>query len=70
MYRFFSDLDQPNVMDRKPFFEFNMLNFTEPQVEELKRFTKSAFSMSEVVDAASGAPLHERDQAGIDRRDH
>ena len=52
VYRFFSDLDQPNVMDRKPFFEFNMLNFTEPQVEELKRFTKSAFSMSEVVDAA------------------
>ena len=52
VYRFFSDLDQPNVMDPKPFFEFNMLNFTEPQIEELKRFTKSAFSMSEVVDAA------------------
>ena len=51
-YRFFSDLDQPNVMDPKPFFEFNMLDFTEPQVEELKRFTKSAFKPSEVVDAA------------------
>ena len=52
IYRFFSDLDQPNMMDPKPFFEFNMLDFTEPQVEELKRFTKSAFDMSEIVDAA------------------
>ena len=52
VYRFFSDLDQPNMMDPKPFFEFNMLDFTEPQVEELKRFTKSAFDMTEIVDAA------------------
>ena len=52
IYRFFSDLDQPNMMDPKPFFEFNMLDFTEPQVEELKRFTKSVFDMSEIVDAA------------------
>ena len=51
-YRFFSDLDQPNVMDPKPFFEFNMLDFTEPEVEELKRFTKSAFEPSEVVEVA------------------
>ena len=52
IYRFFSDLDQPNMMDPKPFFEFNMLDFTEPQIEELKRFTKSAFDMTENVDAA------------------
>ena len=52
IYRFFSDLEQPNMMDPKPFFEFSMLDFTEPQVEELKRFTKSAFDMSGIVDAA------------------
>ena len=52
VYRFFSDLDEPNMMDPKPFFEFNMLDFTEGQVSELKRFTKSAFDMSEIVDAA------------------
>ncbi len=51
-YRFFSDLDQPNVMDPRPFFEFNMLEFTEAQVEELKRFTKSSFDLGEIVDAA------------------
>ena len=51
-YRFFSDLDQPNVMDSKPFFEFNMLDFTDVQVAELKRFTKSAFALRDIVDAA------------------
>ena len=52
IYRFFSDLDQPNVMDTKPFFEFNMLDFTEAEVEGLKRFTKAAFNLDEIVDAA------------------
>ena len=51
-YRFFSDLDEPNVMDPRPFFEFNMLDFTEAQVGALKRFTKTAFDTSEIVDAA------------------
>ena len=51
-YRFYSDLDQPNMMDPKPFFDFNMLEFTEPQVKELKRFTKSAFQLDETIDAA------------------
>ncbi len=51
-YRFFSDLEEPNVMDPRPFFEFDMLDFTDAQVAELKRFTKSTFDMSEAVDAA------------------
>ena len=51
-YRFFSDLDQSNVMDPRPFFEFNMLDFTEVQVRELKRFTKDEFDKSQIVDAA------------------
>ena len=53
MYRFFSDLDKPNMMDAKPFFEFNMLDFSESGVEELKRFTKSAFNVEETVKAAA-----------------
>ena len=52
IYRFFADLDQPNVMDKKPFFEFNMLDFNEAEVEGLKRFTKPAFNLDEIIDAA------------------
>src|SRR3989304_10247913 len=33
VYRFYSDLEQPNKMDAKPFFEFNLLAFEEPLVE-------------------------------------
>ena len=53
VYRFFSDLDKLNMMDAKPFFEFNMLDFSESGVEELKRFTKSAFNVEETVKAAA-----------------
>ena len=52
-YRFFSDLDQPNVMDPKPFFEFNMLSCSDKAVKELKRFTKEEFNVDETLEAAA-----------------
>ena len=52
-YRFFSDLDQPNVMDPKPFFEFNMLSCSDKAIEELKRFTKEGFNVDETLEAAA-----------------
>ncbi|MCM5551362.1 type I restriction endonuclease, partial [Xanthomonas hortorum pv. pelargonii] len=33
VYRFFTDLEQPNKMDEKPFFEFNILDFKDRDVE-------------------------------------
>jgi len=53
VYRFYSDLEQPNKMDTKPFFEFNLLDFEEPLVEELKKFSKSAFDLEEIRSTAS-----------------
>lgn len=53
IYRFYSDLDQPNKMDSKPFFEFNMLDFEEHQISELKKFTKPAFSVDNILTTAS-----------------
>ena len=52
-YRFFCDLDQPNIMDPRPFFEFNMLSFSDKAVEELKRFTKDDFDIGKSIEAAS-----------------
>ena len=40
-YRFFSDLNKPNVMDTGPFFKFNVLKFTEPEVKLLGMFSKT-----------------------------
>lgn len=40
-------------MDSKPFFEFNMLDIREQDVEELKKFTKSIFDINGILTAAS-----------------
>ena len=53
LYRFFSDLEKPNRMDSKPFFEFNLESFTETQVEELKKFTKPKFDLDDILATAS-----------------
>lgn len=53
VYRFFTDLEQPNKMDEKPFFEFNMLDFNERDVEELKKFAKAAFDLETILTTAN-----------------
>ncbi|MBN1236410.1 MAG: type I restriction enzyme HsdR N-terminal domain-containing protein [Methanotrichaceae archaeon] len=53
IYKFYSDLDEPNVMDSKPFFEFNMLDIKEPSVMELKKFSKSSFELDSLLTTAS-----------------
>lgn len=52
IYRFYTDTQKDNVMDEKPFFEFNILNFDESAVNEIKRFSKSNFNPSELEDVA------------------
>ncbi len=52
-YRFFTDLEQPNKMDEKPFFEFNILDFKDRDVEELKKFAKSAFDLETILTTAN-----------------
>uniref|UniRef100_UPI0040572CF2 type I restriction endonuclease n=1 Tax=Candidatus Electrothrix sp. TaxID=2170559 RepID=UPI0040572CF2 len=53
IYEFYSDIDEPNKMDSKPFFTFNILSFQDHQVSELKKFTKSAFSLEDILTTAS-----------------
>jgi hypothetical protein len=52
-YRFFTDLEQPNKMDEKPFFEFNILDFKDRDVDELKKFAKSLFDVNTILNTAS-----------------
>ena len=52
-YRFFTDLEQANKMDEKPFFEFNILDFRERDVEELKKFAKAAFDLDTILTTAN-----------------
>ncbi len=52
-YLFYSDLDRANRMDDRSFFEFNLRDFNEARVEELKQFTKSAFDLDNILSTAS-----------------
>jgi len=47
-YRFFTDLQAQNMMDSVPFMEFNVLAFTEREVEILRPFTKEAFNSESI----------------------
>lgn len=53
IYRFYTDLEEPNKMDEKPFLEINILDVKETQVAELKKFHKSAFNIDEICNTAS-----------------
>jgi len=52
-YRMFADLVAPNKMDEKPFFEFDVTDMKENQIEELKKFHKSYFDLESIVGTAS-----------------
>lgn len=52
IYRFYTDTEKPNIMDEKSFFEFNMLDFNDSNINELKRFSKSSFNSDELEDVA------------------
>ena len=52
IYRFYSDVDEPNKMDGKPFFEFNILEYDEQDLSELKKFTKPSFDIENILATA------------------
>ena len=51
-YRFFSDIDEPNKMDQRPFLELNMLDAESIDADEIKRFTKPAFDLEKILDTS------------------
>lgn len=53
MYRFFSDLDESNKMDQRPFLEIDLLSLDERSIAELRRFTKQGFDIDKTLEAAA-----------------
>ncbi len=52
IYRFFADLEEPNRMDEKPFFEFDLSTITKDDAQNLKRFTKESFDSEDSIRSA------------------
>jgi hypothetical protein len=53
VYRFYTDLAEPNKMDEKPFLEVNILDLKDAQIEELKKFHKSYFDVNMILSSAN-----------------
>lgn len=53
IYRFYTDLDNPNKMDEDPFLTINILDIRDNQVPELKKFSKSVFDVDSIFSTAS-----------------
>ncbi|MBG6129406.1 hypothetical protein IWQ47_001291 [Aquimarina sp. EL_43] len=52
-YRFYTDLDEANIMDEKPFLEFDITHLKESTISEIAKFHKSNFDINKIVDNAS-----------------
>lgn len=52
-YKFFTDLDNKNVMDSKPFLVINMLDLPDKDIEQLKKFHKSHYDESNILSSAN-----------------
>lgn len=53
IYRFYSDLEEPNKMDLTPFLEIDLTDLKPDDITELKKFCKEFFNMKGILNSAS-----------------
>ena len=53
VYKFYTDLEEPNKMDNKPFLEFALNQLDELIIQEIKKFSKQSFNIDEIIVSAS-----------------
>ena len=51
-YRFYSDLEKPNVMDEAPFLVINMLELKERDIKQLEKFSSQALDVENILNMA------------------
>lgn len=52
-YWFYSDLDEQNKMDQRPFFRFDLLDYRPSHIAELSKFTSYQFDLDKILTTAS-----------------
>ncbi|EAC6474447.1 endonuclease, partial [Listeria monocytogenes] len=52
-YRFYTDLEEPNKMDKTPFFSFVLTEIKDVQISEIFKFQKENFDVENISKAAS-----------------
>lgn len=51
-YRFYSDLDELNKMDKKPFFEIDLSNLNDTQISYLNNFERESLDVNSILSTA------------------
>ena len=57
VYKFYSDIDQPNKMDDRPFFTFSIDALRRSDPLTLERFTKALFDICKIVEEAENLKI-------------
>lgn len=57
VFQFYSDIDQPNKMDDRPFYTFSMDGLKRTDAAILERFTKTGFDIGRIVEEAGNLKL-------------
>lgn len=52
-YKFYTDLDEPNKMDKDPFMEFRLSEIRDSQIPQIEKFHKKYLDVDEILDTAS-----------------
>lgn len=53
VYKFYTDLEEPNKMDTKPFLEFALSQLDETIIQEVKKFSKQSFDIDQILVSAN-----------------
>ena len=53
IYKFYSDLDQPNVMDSQPFYVLDMMDLSDQAIQYLANFNKCNLDIDSIMNTAS-----------------
>lgn len=51
-YNFYADLENPNIMDEKPFFTLDLSNLKDFSLKILEKFSKKGYNLEEILDSA------------------
>lgn len=51
-YRFYSDIEKPNVMDQSPFLVIDMLNLKDRDIKQLEKFSNNTLDITNILSMA------------------
>lgn len=67
VYQFYSDIEQPNKMDQKPFFSLNIESLKNSDARIVEKFIKSFFDIDSIVQEAGSLKTQSQLRAEIEK---